>query len=116
MEVYIDDMCVKSKKKESFFKHLTRVFAILYKFRMKLNLTKCAFGVTSGQFLGHVVSKRGIELRPAQIINLMAEQEPRTIKDVQSLIYKVMALSRFLPRVCEKYRPLYKAIKANEID
>ena len=60
MEVYIGDMCVKSKKKESYIEHLTRVFAILCKFQMKLNLAKCAFGVSFGQFLGHVVSKRGI--------------------------------------------------------
>ena len=58
MEVYIDDMCIKSKKKESHVKHLTRIFTILRQFRMKLNPTKCAFGVSSRQFLGHVVSKR----------------------------------------------------------
>ena len=60
MEVYIDDMCVKRKQKESHIEHLAKVFTVLRKFRMKLNPAKCAFGVSSGQFLGHVVSKRGI--------------------------------------------------------
>ena len=47
----------------------------------------------------------------------MTEQEPLTIKDVQSLIEKIMALNRFIPRVFEKSRPFYKAIKgAKEID
>ena len=76
IEVYIDDMCVKSKKKKSHIEHLTRVFAILRKFRIKLNPAKCVFGVSSGKFLGHVVSKRGIEPYPMQIKNLMKEHEP----------------------------------------
>ena len=47
----------------------------------------------------------------------MNEQEPKTIKDVQSLIGKIMAVNRFIPRVSEKCRPLYKAIKGTkEID
>ena len=111
MEVYIDEMCVKSKQEESNIEHLTRIFVILCKFRMKLNSAKCVFGVSSGQFLGHVVSKLGIEPHPTQIKNLITEQEPRTIKDVQSLIGKIMALNRFIPRVFEKCRPFYKAIK-----
>ena len=64
MVVYIDDMCVKSKQKESYIKHLTRVFTILHKFRMKLNPAKYVSKVSSRQFLGHVASKRGIEPHP----------------------------------------------------
>ena len=48
VEVYIDDMCVKSKQKESHIEQLTRVFVVLRKFRMKLNPTKRALGVSSG--------------------------------------------------------------------
>ena len=48
MEVYIDDMCVKRKKKESYIEHLARVFTIFWKFWMKLNPAKYAFGVSSG--------------------------------------------------------------------
>ena len=93
MEVCIYDMCIKSKQKESHIEHLTKVSTVLCKFRMKLNPVKCAFGVSSGQFLGHVVSKRETEPHPTQFKNLMTKQEPRTIKDVQSLIDKIMALN-----------------------
>ena len=67
--------------------------------------------------LGTCSQQQGIELHPTKIKNLMTEQEPRTIKDVQSLIGKIMAQNRFIPRVSEKCRPFYKAIKcAKEID
>ena len=57
MEVYIDDMCVNRKKKESHIEHLTGLFAILRMFRMKLNPAKCAFRVSSRQVLRHEVKK-----------------------------------------------------------
>ena len=65
IEIYIDDICIKSKQKESHIEHLTKVFTVLRKLRMKLNPAKYAFGVSSGQFFGHVVRKRGIEPHPA---------------------------------------------------
>ena len=59
---------------------------------MKLNPTKCTFGVSSGQFLGHVDSKLGIVPHQPQIKNIIKEQEPKKIKDVQSLIGKVILI------------------------
>ena len=67
MEVYVDDLLVKSREESDHLRHLADVFAVLRKFRMKLNLAKCAFGVSSGKFLGHLVSKRGIEANPEKI-------------------------------------------------
>jgi len=67
MEVYIDDMLVKSAKKEDHIGHLKEAFEILRQYGMKLNPEKCAFGVTSGKFLGFLVSQRGIEVNPDQI-------------------------------------------------
>ncbi|XP_019257724.1 PREDICTED: uncharacterized protein LOC109235935 [Nicotiana attenuata] len=67
MEVYIDDMLVKSVKKEDHIDHLKKAFEILRQYGMKLNPEKCAFGVASGKFLGFLVSQRGIEVNPDQI-------------------------------------------------
>lgn len=64
MEVYIYDMVIKSKKKEDNVSDLAETFQVLNKYQMKLNPTKCTFGVLSEQFLGHVVSRRGIEANP----------------------------------------------------
>nr|XP_016456464.1 PREDICTED: uncharacterized protein LOC107780436 [Nicotiana tabacum] len=67
MEVYIDDMLVKTKRKEDHISHLKEAFDILRRYGMKLNLRKCTFGVSSGKFLGFLVSQRGIEVNPKQI-------------------------------------------------
>nr|XP_016470006.1 PREDICTED: uncharacterized protein K02A2.6-like [Nicotiana tabacum] len=66
-EVYIDDMLVKSTKKEDHIGHLKEAFEILRQYGMKLNPEKCTFGVTSGKFLGFLVLQRGIEVNPDQI-------------------------------------------------
>ena len=64
MEVYIDDMLVKSLQKEYHIADLTRVFAILRDSRLRLNASKCTFKVSLGKFFGHMVSRRGIEANP----------------------------------------------------
>ena len=71
MEVYINDMLVKSLHAEDHIDHLRQSFEVLRKYNMKLNPTKCAFGVTSGKFLGYVVTKRGIKANPKQIKSVL---------------------------------------------
>ena len=67
MEVYIDDMLVKSIKAGLHVNHLVEVFQILKDYKMKLNPTKCAFGVSVGKFLGFIVNSRRIEANPDKI-------------------------------------------------
>ncbi|XP_019256434.1 PREDICTED: uncharacterized protein LOC109234841 [Nicotiana attenuata] len=76
----VDDMLVKSKRKEDHIDHLKEAFDILRRYGMKLNLKKCAFGVTSGKFLGFLVSQRGIEVNPDQIIAIEGIPENLTSK------------------------------------
>ena len=64
MEVYVDDMLVKSLEAPDHVKDLEETFALLRKYKMKLNPNKCAFGVQSGKFLGFIVNRRGIEANP----------------------------------------------------
>lgn len=64
MEVYVDDMLVKSVRADQHVANLTETFAILRSYDMKLNPAKCVFGVGSGKFLGFLVSHRGIEANP----------------------------------------------------
>ncbi len=66
MEVYIDDMVVKSKNAQDHVNHLDVAFQILEKYNMILNPAKCHFGVSAGKFLGYMVTKRGIEAIPEQ--------------------------------------------------
>mgnify|MGYP001016412614 CR=1 FL=1 len=64
MEVYVDDMLVKSKRADSHLDDLKETFDILRKYQMKLKPAKCVFRVSSGKFLGFMVSQRGIEANP----------------------------------------------------
>ena len=67
IEVYIDDMVVKSKLVSDHVRDLGDIFEILRKYRLRLNTSKCSFGVGSGKFLGYMVTHRGIEVSPDQI-------------------------------------------------
>ena len=69
---------------------------------MKLNLSKCAFGVSSGEFLGLIVSHRGIEANLDKIQAILNMEPVRNIKDVQSLIGRVAALNRFVSKADRK--------------
>ena len=60
MEVYMDDMLIKSKEEFAHLEYLQETFATLRQYQMKLNPSKCAFGVVFGEFLGFMVSQRGI--------------------------------------------------------
>ena len=66
IEVYIDDMIVKSLKRSNHIKHLEEAFVFLQKFNVKLNPEKCTFGVASSKFLGFLVTQRGIEVNPTR--------------------------------------------------
>ena len=67
MEVYIGDMVAKSKKAEDHLKDIKETFDILDQYNMKLNPSKCHFGMRSSKFLRYMVTKRGIEASPEQI-------------------------------------------------
>ena len=71
MEVYVDNMLIKSKFASDHVTHLAEMFKILKEYRMKLNPLKCAFGVASGKFLGFMVNQRGIEANPDKIQALL---------------------------------------------
>ena len=93
IEVYIDDMVVKSKV---VFKHvgdLMNIFEILRKHKLHLNTSKCSFSVGSRKFLGYMVTHWGIEVNPDQIKAINSLQPPRNPKEVQKLTGMTAALN-----------------------
>ncbi|GFZ19982.1 hypothetical protein Acr_28g0006870 [Actinidia rufa] len=114
MEVYIDDMLVKSLQAHNHIAHLEEAFDILRRHRMMLNPSKCIFGVSSGKFLGFLVTKRGIEVNPDQIQALIAMRSPRNIREVQQLTGRVAALNRFVSKSADKCLPFFKILKKNQ--
>jgi ribonuclease HI len=110
VEVYIDDMLVKSVRKEDHLAHLREVFEILRRDELRLNASKCLFGVHSGKFLGHIISSRGIEANPDQIFALINLEEPKNTKQVQRLTGMIAALSRFISRSADKCRHFFRLL------
>ncbi|KAL0457859.1 UNVERIFIED_CONTAM: Retrovirus-related Pol polyprotein from transposon opus [Sesamum latifolium] len=78
MEVYMDDMLVKSKEARNHVEDLEETFAVLRKYRLKLNPRKCVFGVSGGRFLGFMVTQQGIEANPAKIKAILDMRPPPT--------------------------------------
>ena len=111
MEVYIDDMLVKSNTAELHIAHLSEVFQILREYNMKLNPAKCAFGVLAGKFLGFIVNNRGIEANPNKIKAVLDMRPPSSIKEVQCLTGRIAALSRFVSRSSDKWQPFFQVLK-----
>ena len=89
MEVYIDDMLVKSTIAELHITHLSEAFQILRAYNMKLSPAKCAFGVSAEKFLGFIINYRGIEANPDKIKVVLDMPPPSNIKEVQRLTGRV---------------------------
>ena len=102
VEVYIDDMLVKSQDEGKQLDDLQETFDTLRQYNMRLNPSKCAFRVSSGKFLGFMVSHRGIEANLDKIQAILNMEPPRNIKEVQTLIGRVAALNMFVSKVIDK--------------
>ena len=76
MEVYIDDMFIKSKERPDHANHLQQVFDLLRTYGMKLNPAKCAFGVSAGRFLSFMMTQRGIEANHSQLKAILESPAP----------------------------------------
>ena len=111
VEVYVDDMLVKSQDEEIHLDDLKETFDTLRQYNMKLNPSKCAFGVSSGKFLGFMVSHRGIEANPDKIQAILDMKPPQNVKEVQSLIGRVAALNMFVSKATNKCLPFFKVLK-----
>ena len=83
VQVYIDDMLVKSMRENDHLNDLQETFNTLRSYNMKLNPSKCVFGVTAGKFLGFMVSQRGIEVNPEKVLAILELEPPRTVKAMQ---------------------------------
>jgi hypothetical protein len=94
VEVYVDDIIVKTKRGSTLVEDLTLVFNRLRATRTKLNPNKCVFGVSAGKLLGFLVSHRGIEANPEKIKVIEAMRPPARIKDVQKLAGSLAASFR----------------------
>ena len=96
IEVYVDDMLVKSKEESTHLDDLEETFTTLRQYQMKLNPSKCAFGIASGKFLGFMVSQRGIEANLENVRAILDMTLPRMVKEVQKLTGRIAALHSWM--------------------
>ena len=110
IEIYVNDMVVKSKVVSGHLGDLGGIFDILRRHKLRLNAFKCSFGVGSGKFLGYMVMHKGIEVNPDQIKAINDLKPPQNAKEVQKLTGMIAALNRFISRSADRCRPFYLLI------
>jgi hypothetical protein len=111
IEIYVDDIVVKTKRGSTLVEDLTLVFDKLRATRTKLNPEKCVFGVSPGKLLGFLVLHRSIEANLEKIKAIEAMRPPAQIKDVQKLSGSLAALSCFISRLAERALPFFKLLR-----
>jgi len=111
VEAYVDDIVIKSNSEEKMLADVQETFDTLRSINMKLNPSKCSFGMEEGKFLGHIVTPRGIKANPKKVQAVMDMPSPKTKKQVQSLNGKLAALARFLSKSAERSLPFFKTLK-----
>ena len=110
IEIYVDDMVVKNKMVTEHLEDLGDIFDILRRHKLRLNASKCSFGIGSGKFLGYMVTHRGIEVNPDQIKAINDLKPPQNAKEVQKLTRMIAALNRFISKLANRCRPFYLLI------
>ena len=110
IEIYIDDKVVKSKMVSEHVGDLENIFEILKRHKLRLNASKCSFGVGSGKFLGYMVTHHGIEVNPDQIKAINNLQPCQNPKEVQKLTGMTAALNRFISRSANRCRPFFQLL------
>ncbi|XP_072062195.1 uncharacterized protein [Arachis hypogaea] len=111
VEVYVDDILVKTTKAEDLISDLETVFASLWQHGMRLDPLKCAFAVEAGKFLGFMITQRGVEANPEKSEAILQMKSSGCIKDIQRLAGRLTALSCFLGALAAKALPFFNLMK-----
>ena len=111
VEVYVDDMIVKSKDHEGHIPTLRKFFEGIQFYKLRLNPKKCTFGVTSRKLLGFIVSQRGIEVNLDKIKAIVEMKPPKTEKEILEFLGRIQYISRFIAQLTMTCEPLFRLIK-----
>ncbi|GAU26993.1 hypothetical protein TSUD_290450 [Trifolium subterraneum] len=114
LEVYIDDMIVKSEEEIDHTAHLKRVFDQARKFNMRFNPEKCTFRVKAGKFLGFYLTERGIETNPDKCRAFFDYPTPKSKKSIQTLNGMLTSMARFVAKSARHALPLFKLLRKDQ--
>ncbi|KAK8924215.1 hypothetical protein KSP39_PZI019127 [Platanthera zijinensis] len=110
LEVYVDDLLIKSKTFSLHLHDLAETFSTLRKYNMKLNPLKCIFGARKGKFLGHLLTPEGIAPNPDKVKAILDMAPPKSPKEVQQLGGRLAGIQRFISRVGDKSVSFFKTL------
>ncbi|CAL0323398.1 unnamed protein product [Lupinus luteus] len=113
IEIYVNDIICKSKTEGAHIDNLRHLFERLRKYHLKLNTTKCNFGVKSGRVLGFIVSQKGIEVDPDKVKAIVEMPAPRTEKEVRGFLGRLNYISRFISQLTSTCEPIFKLLRKN---
>jgi hypothetical protein len=116
LEVYIDDIMVKSVGDYSHLADLRLAFERIRKYGLKMNPLKCGFGVSAGKFLGFIVHEKGIEIDPKKISTIEKLQAPTCKKELEKFLGKVNYLRRFICNLSGKVNTFSPLLRLKDED
>jgi len=114
IEVYVDDMIVKFYTEEVHVEYLLKMFQRLRKCQLRLNLSKCTFGVRSGKLLGFIVSQKGIEIDLDKVRAIREILAPKTGKQVRGFLGRLNYISRFISHMTTTCGPIFKLLRKDQ--
>ena len=110
IEVYVDDMIAKSPKESDHVTNLWKLFKRLRKYQLKLNPTKCTFGVTSGKLLGLIMSEKGIEVDLDKVKAIQSLPPSQTQKKMKSFLGKLNFIAWFISQLTSKCNSIFRLL------
>ena len=114
VEVYVNDMIVKSKDRESLTINLRKFFGRIKEYRLRLNPQKSTFEVTTRKLLGFLVGDRGIEVDPSKIKAILEMPPPRSEKEIRGFLGRLQYISLFIAKLTSTCEPIFKLLRKNE--
>jgi hypothetical protein len=111
--VFIDDILIYSKNKEEHAQHLQIVLTRLREHQLYAKFSKCMFWLEEIQFLGHVLSVKGIVVDPSEVKDILDWKPPTTIHQVQSFLGLAGYYRRFISDFSKLVKPITSLLKNN---
>ena len=114
VEVYVDDMIVKSRDRADHLAALQRFFERIRRFKLRLNPKKCTFGITFGKLLVHIVSERGIEVDLEKIRAILDMPAPRIEREIRGFLGRLQYINRFITKRTDICDPIFRLSRKNQ--
>ena len=111
VECYVDDIAVKSRSKGDHISDLKEAFNIMRAHQLKMNPTKSFLGVSSGKFLGSIITSKGIHVDPDKIKAIQDMQPPKNLKELRGLQGRLAYIRRFIANLSGRCQPFSKLMK-----